>query len=91
MTGVSNLSPITSEEKKKGLYVTCHEADFTNKFYTFSYIKVEFDLLTEVPDVDHANHFTRHLIPVAPPFEKTERIEDVSGFYREYFFRYYLK
>ena len=61
-----------SEDMKEGLYVTCRQENFINKFYTFDYIKIEFDLLTEVADVDHANHFTRQLVTLSPPFEKNE-------------------
>ena len=75
---------------QKGLYVTCREKDFSNKFYTLDYIDIEFDLLTEVADVDHANYFTRHLVTMQPPFKKNEKI-DMEAFYRQYFFRYFLK
>ena len=83
------LTDVGMLSQQRGLYVTCREKDFSNKFYTLDYIDIEFDLLTEVADVDHANYFTRHLVTLRPPFKENEEHE--FSFYRQYFFRYFLK
>ena len=72
--------------QQRGLYVTCREKDFSNKFYTLDYIDIEFDLLTEVADVDHANYFTRQMVTLRPPTIYKKNEEDKKAFYRQYFF-----
>ena len=70
------LTDVGMLSQQRGLYVTCRQKDFSNKFYTLDYIDIEFDLLTEVADVDHANYFTRQLFTLRPPtiYKKMKKI-----------------
>ena len=71
--------------------MTCAERRFHHKFYTQSYIDIEFDELVAVPDVDHANFVSNRPIHGRPTFGWKSKDLDPVGVYYTYFFRFILK
>ena len=44
-------------ETDSDYYITCRVSDWVHKFFDIKYQEIEFDKVTAVPDIDHANMF----------------------------------
>ena len=71
--------------------MTCSQLRYHNKFFTESYIDIEFDELVAVPDTDHANFISNIHWPGKLRFDWKSGDLNPLGVFHTYFFRFVLK